>query len=142
MCARLAANKRVRRTLPGGGRLHIDRQLPFLCVYRSPTDREDVGTSDFVKSEASYLFASAHSQSRKLLTGLIDGVVSTLAPEFGAFLIVEVWSGSDEGKETDPRAPEVSPRFKVYAPTASSLSPTVETLVGQLEEDQSTQTVR
>ena len=132
VCARLAANKRVRRTLPGRGRLHVDRQLPFLCIYRIPNDREDMGTRNFVKSEASYLVTSA--KEHKAGATLVDGLVSTLAPEFGAFLVVEIWSGSDEGKETDPRAPEVSPRFRVLAPTTSRLSSTVETLVGQLKK--------
>ncbi len=134
VCARLAANKRVRRTLPGHGRLHIDRQLPFLCVYRRPSGREDVGTRNFVKSEASYLFTSGRKAYLKGVTDLIDGLVSTLGREFGAFLIVEIWSGSDEGKETDARSPEVSPRFKVFAPPSETLSPTVDTLVGQLKK--------
>ena len=30
VCERLVENKQVRRTLPDGGRLHFDRQLPFL----------------------------------------------------------------------------------------------------------------
>ena len=38
VCRRLRRNLRVRRTLPGNGRLHIDRQLPFLCVYRRPAE--------------------------------------------------------------------------------------------------------
>ena len=134
ICTRLASNKRVRRTLTDCGRIHIDRQLPFLCVYRSPSDREDVGTRDFVKSEAAYLFASAKKEHVKNVSKLVDGVVSTLAPEFGAFLIVEVWSGSDEGQETDPRHPEVSPRFKVIGPSNSTVSSALETLAGQLKK--------
>ena len=59
ICRRLSANKRVRRTLPAGGRLHIDRQLPFLCVYRQPLDHDDSGTGQLVKGEASYLVTSA-----------------------------------------------------------------------------------
>ena len=55
--ARLSRNERVRRTLPGKGRLHIDRQVPFLCVYRQPPDYEDAGTERLVKGEATYLIA-------------------------------------------------------------------------------------
>lgn len=134
VCARLAANKRVRRTLADCGRIHIDRQLPFLCVYRSPDDRDDVGTRDFVKSEASYLFASGSKDHAKNVLRLVDGVVSTLSPVFGAFLVVEIWSGSDEGEETDPRSPEVSPRFKVFGPGSSTVSSALETLVDQLKK--------
>ena len=134
VCARLTENKRVRRTLPSCGRLHVDRQLPFLCVYRSPSNREDVGTRDFVKSEAAYLFASGEAEHVRNVGRLVDGVVSTLAPAFGAFLIVEIWSGSDEGKETDPRAPEVSPRFRILGPSSSTVSPTIDTLVGHIKK--------
>ena len=55
---RLAAGKPIRRTLGGGGRLHIDRPLPFLCVYRAPAG-PDLGTADLVRTQASYLIAPA-----------------------------------------------------------------------------------
>ncbi|MCY4568916.1 MAG: hypothetical protein OXD49_11470 [Candidatus Poribacteria bacterium] len=56
VCSRLAENKAVRRTLPDGGRLHIDRQLPFLCVYRYPMGYEDAGTERLVMGQPSYLW--------------------------------------------------------------------------------------
>ena len=40
---RIGANLRLRRTLPPWGRLHVDRQVPFLVVYRRPS-RPDAGT--------------------------------------------------------------------------------------------------
>ncbi len=49
VCTRLAENKQVRRTLPLGGRLHIDRQLPFLCIYRRPPGRVDTETARHMK---------------------------------------------------------------------------------------------
>ena len=54
VCARLNENKRVRRTLPQWGRVHIDRQLPFLVVYRRPPNHTDPGTERLVLGEASY----------------------------------------------------------------------------------------
>ena len=134
ICTRLAANQRVRRTLPGGGRLHIDRQLPFLCVYRDPPDMDDSGTRDLVKSEASYLIAPGDRNLREDLTRLIDRMVEALGREFGAFLIVEIWSAPDGGKSNDPRAPEVSPRFAIRAPKSVALSRTVEVLSSGLKK--------
>jgi len=55
---RLKENKVVRRTLPAFGRLHMDRKLPFICIYRRPLRRNDNGTDQLVKGEASYLVAS------------------------------------------------------------------------------------
>ena len=88
ICARLSANKRVRRNLPVWGRLHIDRQLPFLVVYRRPTDRSDPGTERLATSEASYLIASGRRNLQAGLGKLVQAVVETLGEPFGAFLLV------------------------------------------------------
>ncbi|MFT5358860.1 MAG: hypothetical protein ACI9KE_006101 [Polyangiales bacterium] len=48
-CAQLTRNEPVRRTLPGNGRLHIDRQLPFLCVYRQSPNADDPGTRQLIE---------------------------------------------------------------------------------------------
>ena len=47
---RLGQGGPVRRTLPQNGRLHIDRILPFLVVYRRPVKRGD-GTDSLVRGE-------------------------------------------------------------------------------------------
>ncbi len=57
--ARLRDNKRVRRTLPGWGRVHIDRQVPFLCVYRRSPSFEQLDMQNLVTSEAAYLYTAA-----------------------------------------------------------------------------------
>jgi uncharacterized protein (TIGR02421 family) len=130
---RLARNKRVRRTLPEKGRLHIDRQLPFLCVYRHPPGREDVGTERLVKGEASYLVAPGSVRAHKSVSALVREVARTLAREFGAFLIVELWAAPDGGQANDPAVPAVWPTFTVHAPPSASLTPTVETLEKRLK---------
>ena len=79
VCARLARNERVRRTLPGKGRLHIDRQVPFLCVYRQPPDHEDAGTERLVKGEASYLMAPGAPEFQPSLSKLVQQIVQTLS---------------------------------------------------------------
>ena len=132
--ARLANNRRVRRTLPGRGRLHVDRQLPFLCVYRRPGNRDDPGTQEFVRSEASYLVTSGDRHRRRDVRRLIDGIVVTLTREFGAFLIIEFWSGPDAVPGVDHRVPDESPRFRILASGNTVLSRTVDTLAGRLRK--------
>jgi hypothetical protein len=78
VCERLARNQRIRRTLPGAGRLRIDRQLPFLFVHRLPPNRPDPGTPELVTSEAAYLFASGTPEFAAGLGALLDGVAATL----------------------------------------------------------------
>jgi uncharacterized protein (TIGR02421 family) len=134
VCRRIAQNKRVRRTLPEYGRLHIDRQLPFLCVYRKPTDRPDVGTERLVKGEASYLVAPGTSRSRKGVASLVRQVAKTLSAEFGAFLIVEIWAAPDGGRANDPAIPTVLPSFTVHAPKLAGMTQTVEALEKRLRK--------
>ena len=121
VCARLAVNKRVRRTLPFGGRLHIDRQLPFLCVYRRPEDHSDQGTERLLMGEASYLTASGRKQDQKRLSALAREVVSTLSPNFGAFLLVEIWDGKNEANGGEPPPP-----FRVFVSKADAETPAIE----------------
>lgn len=131
VCARLAQNARVRRTLPAKGRLHIDRQLPFLCVYRQPPERDDTGTEKLVQGEASYLVAPGADSFHDSVANLVREVARTLSAEFGAFLVVEVWSAPDGGKANDPAVHTVLPTFEIHAP-AIGLTRTVEALEKRL----------
>jgi len=120
VCARLSANKRVRRNLPVWGRLHIDRQLPFLVVYRRPTDRSDPGTERLAASEASHLITSGQRSLQAGLAKLVQAVVETLGEPFGAFLLVELWSGRSPdaaAADDDPGGP--GPGFRIFAPRGS-----------------------
>lgn len=89
---RLAEGKRVRRTLPGGGRLHIDRPLPFLCLYRRPPRRADEGTRRLVTTEAAYLIAPGGKRHREFVTTLVRTIGRAMTEHYGAFLILEIWS--------------------------------------------------
>jgi hypothetical protein len=52
----LTRGEAVRRDLPGGGRVHIDRPLPFLCVHASDGVAESAAL-DVATAHASYLIA-------------------------------------------------------------------------------------
>ncbi len=90
---RLLENKRIRRIFPERGRLHIDRQLPFLCVYRIPSDKPDFQTGRLIVGQASYLLAPGAKQQRRSVADLVRMIVRTLSREFGTFLITEIWAG-------------------------------------------------
>jgi uncharacterized protein (TIGR02421 family) len=62
---------------------------------------------------------------------LVQHIVATLSAEFGAFLIVEVWAGSEGGKANDPAVPSVLSTFTVHAP-AAGIPQTVEALEKRL----------
>ena len=90
---RIATGLPVRRTLPVGGRLHVDRPLPFLCVYRRPhDDTPDLGTADLVKTQASYLVSP---QPPYDVAPLVAATSGALTKAVGVCLVLELWA-SDE----------------------------------------------
>lgn len=92
-CERLAKNQRVRRNVPNGGRLRMDRQLPFLCIFRSGSDPAAAVTDlnhQLVTTEAAYLFASGEPSHDEGLTYLVDQIRAAMQEHFGLFLLIEV----------------------------------------------------
>lgn len=130
---RLARNQRVRRNLPGDGRLRFDRQLPFLCVYRQPAQGADAGTRELVTTEAAYLFGSGKPAHAAGLMRLTQEVVETLREHFGEFLLVEVWSADDRDPALAPRD-ATRPGFRIVADGAAAVASTVAALAAGLNE--------
>lgn len=125
---RLDDDKRVRRALPGNGRLHIDRKLPFLFVYRRPPGRLDSGTDQLIKGEASYLVAPASSRHRPGVSSLVRSLVETLSPAPGAFLILEIWTKKNHIQVIDPEQGRTAPSFRIHVPANRIPVETVESL--------------
>lgn len=132
VCTRLANGSRVRRMLPEKGRLHIDRQLPFLCVYRQPVEHADEGTEKTIEGEAAYLVATGQSGHHGRVSKLVEGIVKTVSPEFGGMLLLEVWAGDEGTRAADPARPEVAPVIRVFASDTSKMDRTVDALVRAL----------
>ncbi len=133
---RLSNNNGVRRKLPLNGRLHIDRQLPFLCVYRIPHNRDDKGTSQLVIGEASYLIAPADKSINESLSNLVLKIVKTLSPKFGAFIIVEIWSSDELISQNSDNPIDTKPGFRIFTTENEMglLSSTIETLENGLKK--------
>lgn len=132
----LASNELVRRNLPDGSRLHIDRQLPFLCVYRRPLERKDTGTERLLLGEAAYLLATSRERHYSELVSLVKEVAQQQSKHFGAFLLLELWSAETEEDQS-------LPLFHIYAPRNGTPQHTLEELESELLainiEGQSTQ---
>jgi uncharacterized protein (TIGR02421 family) len=128
VCDRLANDLQVRRTLPEGGRLHIDRQLPFLLVYRRAPGVAARGTHRLVTSEASYAIVPWDKNHREQVTTLITRIVATLSNEFGAFMLMEVWSTRERGEQTA----SPTPGFRILIPRRRHSTTTVDRLAKSL----------
>ena len=134
VCSRLVQGRRVRYTLPLGGRIHIDRPLPFLCVYRQPPNRQDPGTERLVLGEASYLIASGDKRLWPSLSHLVRRLAQTLAEKFHTFLIIEVWATSEAQPFPEGDLPTTKPAFQIITSKTRPPTTTIEALEYGLKE--------
>lgn len=98
----LSSEGRVTCRLPGGGRLHIERQLPFLLVYRKK--RKDAGTREVVLSEASYLIVGKHDFQgyQNLLYALSD----KMSAQFEGYFLLEIYAGRHQSRTFYIKGPD------------------------------------
>ncbi len=135
ICERLQRNQPVRRSFKGLGRLHIDRQLPFLCLHRQPREQKDQGTERLVMAEASYFVVSGKRVVSTALAPLFRRVIETLSNQFGAFLLVEVWSSEQLPEQEAAQSGGVHhPVFEIHVAKDQDLQDTAETLRVHLEK--------
>ena len=106
---RLATGAGIRRAVPGGW-LHMDRPLPFLCVYRHPPGSVVAGAERLVLSQASHLSVSEEPGLTPALSRLVATVGQRLSEEFGSFLVIEIWTAP--GGDT----------FRIHAPPTEPAS--------------------
>lgn len=124
--SRLSADLPVRRALPVWGRVHVDRRLPFIVVYRRPHGRADIGTERIATGVASYVIASGDPLRREELRGLLRAIAGVMRERFGAFLIIEVWT-------EDGGVPE-RPRYRIVRRANDDLDDTAEEIASALTE--------
>ncbi|QDV26545.1 hypothetical protein Q31a_49190 [Aureliella helgolandensis] len=123
VCARLAKNERVRRSLPGGGRLRFDRQLPFLCLYRGPDHSLPDSTSKLITTEAAYLFASGAAEHHAGISHLVGAIGAAMQEHFGMFLLLEITSMDCCENHYERR-----PSFVIDSPDATAIPSTLQAL--------------
>jgi len=75
--------------LPGGGVLHIEKELPYLIIYRQKN--EDSGTRRFVLSESSFLIIG--NEDFEGYQKLLFQLSNFLSTKFKSYLLFEIYSG-------------------------------------------------
>ena len=131
--AEVRAGEPVRRKLPGWGRLYLDAERPFLCVYRRPPLRRDAATARLVTSQAAYLLAPGEPAFYEPLAALLGGLVREMEARYGSFLLVELWSTPDRGEAAPADPTSLTPSFRVVAPETEAPHPAVAELARQLQ---------
>ena len=130
---RLSQGKRVRRTLLDSGRLHIDRTLPFLIVYRRPDGHPDPGMDRLIKGEASYLIAPSPHISGSGILNLIMQLTKFLSDEYGACLIIDVWSAMPQKPSKTLETATPRPSFRISIPKNRPPTEAIESLERSLK---------
>ena len=136
--ADLGDDKRVQVDLPGGGRLQLDRRLPYLCLYRRTSDRDDSGTERLIDAETAYMVVPAERPRARPSLHVLRTVVEFLAKHFGSFLLIEIWSGPVDEVQSPPaddNAPSPGPRFEIAVPSTRIPRATIEALSKSLGRD-------
>jgi len=83
LCANITDQNPVNITLPENGILHIDKLLPYICVYRY--SEIDVYFSRMVKTQASYIIVSDKID----ISHLLEAIRVVISNKFETFLVME-----------------------------------------------------
>lgn len=133
VCRRLAEGKSVRRALPHGGRLHIDRPLPFLCLVRQRPGYADESVAKLITGEAAYLIAPGDPQHKAGLARLIQQIAIQMSEKFGAFLLLEVWAAPALTTNSSSESLPPRPAFKIITSKARPPTAAIESLAKSLK---------
>ncbi|HID81372.1 MAG TPA: DUF1704 domain-containing protein [Chromatiales bacterium] len=95
----LQKNNPVRVSLPDGSQIHIDRQLPFLCIYRQPAGRIDTGTDQLITSQSAYILTSAAPEQQADIKTLIKAIAEAQVAAFGTTLLLELWTADTDSTD-------------------------------------------
>ena len=74
----------------------------------------------------------AKNKWRKPLMNLVSTIARTLEPQFGAFLILEIWSEANEASHEAADSEGLAPGFRIIASSTDELNPTVRVLESAL----------
>ena len=85
-----------------GWRLVLDGRRPFLLVLRSVEAADPL--LQLVRGEASYLHADADATESEV-ADLVAGITENGSETHGAFLVLELWGGSDRFRILGPEGP-------------------------------------
>ena len=115
LCARIGAGKSTRLKLPAGGRIHIDRSLPFAVVHRTRDPRTPSAALGVATASPIYAVWPRGADADALGYDLIERVAATLSQALGRFLVVELYDvATPETQKSD--SPRPTPyRFRIGA---------------------------
>lgn len=97
----LENDQEINCSLPGKGWLHIEKNLPYLVIYRKKP--KDKGTKRFVTSESSYLIIG--SEDFEGYQNLLYELSDTLSAKYKSYLLFEIYAGKQQSRDIVIKAP-------------------------------------
>ncbi|WP_142786457.1 flavohemoglobin expression-modulating QEGLA motif protein [Changchengzhania lutea] len=89
ICGGISHHLPLNQILPKGGLLHIDKLLPYICVFRYK--KPDVHFARLLKTQASYIIVDETID----ISPLLRAIKHLVEKKFETFLILEFWPDND-----------------------------------------------
>ncbi len=87
-------DKGVHEVLPGESIIHIDRPVPFLCIYRIPKGVKKSPESTLLTTQAAYVLMQ--QKDGPIVEEFLCELAESMRKRFGAFLLLEVWQSTSQ----------------------------------------------
>lgn len=97
----LKETKEISCRLPGMGILHIEKELPYLVIYRKKSN--DKGTKRFITSESSYLVIG--NSDFKGYQDLLIAISNLLSVKMKSYLLFEIYAGEQDSQKFRIKGP-------------------------------------
>ena len=101
--ADFTAARFIRSKLPDGGRIHVDRPLPFICWHLLRDDPRAFAAEQLCTAQAAHVLAKSGSDA-----AVARDFAHLMADEFGACLVVEIFELAEDRAFKDD-SPELPP---------------------------------
>lgn len=106
--------------LPGGSQLHIDRPLPFICLYRYPEGIEKSAHSRLVDTQPSFI--KVNPADLALVRELLEEFTEILRRRFGAVMLLDIWAASEIRTSRPEKAENIFHLFCTHHECSVTLS--------------------
>lgn len=125
---KLKSGKGIHETLAGGSRIHIDRPLPFICIYRYPEGVKKSAHAKLIDAQPSFI--QLHQEDEPIVRDLLQNMAEIMRRRFGAVIFLEVWATTDVEVTQSKKG---IPLFNLYS-SHSECKVSIETLEKELCE--------
>ncbi|WP_224998307.1 flavohemoglobin expression-modulating QEGLA motif protein [Cesiribacter sp. SM1] len=84
----------IHEELPGGSLIHLDRPMPFICIYRFPKEEKKTPEATLLSTQVAYLYL--RDKDTPLIKDFLCDLAESMQKRFGAFLMLEIWQAQDQ----------------------------------------------